>query len=439
MQEEKGIPRPDIDAFFGGLTDVCAVIVGRRRIGKTFSFPRALMKLHKTELYLDFGVPVDCKQDLATYFRIPGGGSSVELLLLVARALRIPVIADEVQASTFGGLVKKFLKSELSGLAGSFPLSITMFGSHQSRVQAVGTNTLFHVDNTNTHYAPMPPLNFYWKLLNESPDDAPIKIKDLLCHFAAFDRDVQRLGKEGNQLVLEKLAQDKQLETLPKSSEQDLMAMLDTGHLNILLEFSGRDSKPTRKKNPKKKQKNEEHRQRGDTKRAKTLNNLVQFGFLREGPASRIPGQSGPAYLPNYAPLLFRASADRKMPVKQNAGFGPVVEWVVDNFLKPKLFASVGCPPDSRFLHGPGPWDSEIDGLIVHGGKVRAVLSVKMQEGTQSLGASIFKVLANCSRPSCGLILYPSLPTACFSVPGFPRLCPTLPGNGEEYPSVRER
>jgi hypothetical protein len=362
-----GLRRPDLVALFKNFTKAAVLIVGRRRIGKTFTFPSLLLKETGAPCYLK--VSIDLRgdvQNVGEYLGMPE--HRVANLLAIAVALGIPVMADEVQCCTLPGIVKTLLETKLPFLKlQPKRLSFLMFGSHQKRVQEVGASSLYHVTNVEVVDCPFPSLQFLFQLFTFKLDEAPTA-EDIVKHLAAFDFDLECVGVDPDPVLLD-------FNKNPLSV-QDVGQVLDPEHFNCLMEVNNKDPKQHEKINQ------------------RVLSELLQFGFLHELNNHRLPGAPPVnGYSVSYGPLIFSARVGRKgdWVQRKSAALGLVFEWVVHRFLLPSLLKVLGME-GATFYHGNGPYNLEIDGLAVGDDKA-ALCSMKLNRGQQNVFSSVFKHL----------------------------------------------
>jgi hypothetical protein len=375
----QGIPRPDLQNFLSVQTAPCVLAVGRRRIGKSYSLPYYLMLETSAKCYLDLSVSIDNTLPLGQRFGILE--SEVGNLLTLAVILGVPIIADEVQASTLPGHVKKFIEELSQDDYTNLPrLSFLLFGSHQTRVSKLASTSLFHVRGVQKCDVPLPPFDFLCLLMknNKKADaNSPEEVfLALLKYFAAWDVDVQMIAEKGDvdtvlSLVIQSNAIIKEHDTLPE--------MLGAKHLNYLLAVaSGKNKLPVEEK--------------------EVGIDLENFGFLSSTKATSLPGiKPKGTYSVTYAPLIFFHKADHKEDASDqeiqaavSTGLGHVFEWVVHSMLESRLVSDLGMPK-AKILHG-NAIGCEVDGLVI-GTNRAAFISMKMSAKKQNVQDSVFKHL----------------------------------------------
>lgn len=393
-----GAPRPDLREFVNSFTGCVVLLIGRRRIGKSYTLPHLVLEKTSSSCYLDLSVPVQNKLSLGQFFGFVD--SEAGDLLALACKLQIPVLADEVQASSLPGQVKMFLENPQRGCT-PFPLSIVMYGSHQTEVSKLASTALFHVQDVEVLHVPMPPMDLACCLLlgnPQAPTGSPDEMfRQLVMYLAAWDVDVAKLSgvavRDLPEVVLAKVIKSG---TLVKENNV-LPDMLGSEHLNYLLEVS------TSKSNSGPKDKNEvEH-------------DLLKFGFLSVED-SALPGVKVKGFEVNYAPLIFLNNADRKKNPSSTevaaaiaSGLGHVFEWIIHTKLRDRLLSHFELPA-LKMLHGnanrKSPLQCEVDGLVVDEAQKKALfISMKMNTSKQHLEKSVFKhVLSFIAVPHKALV-----------------------------------
>jgi hypothetical protein len=401
-----GVPRPDLEAFVESLRGNVLLLIGRRRIGKSFTLPHLVLKTTSSSCYLDLSVPVQNKLSLGQFFGFVD--SEAGELLALACNLRVSVLADEVQASSLPGQVKMFVENPQRKCT-LFRLSIVMYGSHQTEVSKLASTALFHVQDVDVHHVPMPPMDLACRLLasnSHAPTESPDKMfHQLVMYLAAWDVDVAKLSgvavRDLPEVVLAKVIQSGSL----IKENNVLPDMLGSEHLNYLLEVA------SSKSNSGPKDKNE------------IGVDLQTFGFLSVDDCA-LPGVKAKDFELSYAPLIFLKRADYKENPSEAevvaaiaSGLGDVFEWIIHTKLRDRLLSHFDFP-SLKMLHGNAnrrpPLQCEVDGLVVDELQKKALfISLKMNTSKQNLEKSVFKhVLSFAAVPHKALVpclIYPVL------------------------------